>query len=257
MVMIIERNSELLVEFKKNIPSPTDIARSAIDTGLSGNKGKPDFIKKNFSHLVEQLQVDAYNIYLVAQKKAWKKAIARFCASNLDKNAKLDEVVAFLQERLKDFDGFFLSVSQSRRSRAGSTFEDIMHELFKRLDYPFDEQQIINGKPDFLMPGRAYYDKNAPECIIFTAKRTLRERWRQIVIEGTKSRGFFLATIDEDVSESGLDQMKNNKIYLVVPSRLKGKIPHYTEAPNVISFEDFFEDYLDPAMRRWKKAGII
>ena len=169
----------------------------------------------------------------------------------------VEGVITFLEGRLDDFDEFFLSVSQSRRSRAGSTFEDIIKELFKRLDYPFDEQQIINGKPDFLMPGRAYYDRNAPDCIIFTVKRTLRERWRQIVTEGTRGRGFFLATIDEKVSENGLEDMKNNRIYLVMPAALKSKVAHYKKAENVIAFEDFFEDYLDPAMKRWKKAGIV
>lgn len=249
--------SELLTEFKKGMPSPTDVAQSAIEKGLSGSKGKPEFIKKNFSQLVEQVQIDAYNIYLSAQEKAWIKAIEYYCHANLNKDAMGGEVISFLQGKLKVFDAFFLSVSQSRRSRAGSTFEDIMKELFKRLEYPFAEQQIINGKPDFLMPSREYYDKYAAECIIFTAKRTLRERWRQIVTEGAKGRGFFLATIDKKVSSNGLEDMKNNRIYLVVPKDLKNNIKHYTDAPNVISFEDFFEDHLDPAMKRWKKAGVI
>jgi hypothetical protein len=107
------------------------------------------------------------------------------------------------------------------------------------------------------MPSRAYYDKNAPDCIIFTVKRTLRERWRQIVTEGTRGLGFFLATIDDAVSENNLEEMKKNRIYLVVPASLKSKITHYKDAVNVISFEDFFDDYLDPAMKRWKKAGVV
>lgn len=252
-----KENSELLKEFKKNIPSPSEIAKTAIDEGLSGKSGNPEFIKTNFSKLVEGLQVGAYNTYLSGQKKAWAQAIRHYCKTHLKEDSKLEEVISFLEGSLGDFDAFFLSVSQSRRTRAGSTFEDIIKELFKRLDYPFDEQAVINGKPDFLMPSKAYYEKNAPECIIFTAKRTLRERWRQIVTEGTRGRGFFLATIDEDISANGLEEMKANRIYLVVPSSLKTGNPHYNSAGNVISFEDFFEDHLDPAIKRWKKAGVI
>jgi hypothetical protein len=239
------------------MPSPDEIAKAAIDNGLGGRKGGAENVKKNFSRLVESLEGAAYQLYLSAQKEAWKKAVRRYYEANLKKTTSLDEMVAFLAGRFEDFDDFFMSVSQSRKARAGSTFEDIIKELFRRLDYPFDEQQIINGKPDFLMPGRAYYDKNAPDCIIFTAKRTLRERWRQIVTEGTRGLGFFLATIDENVTENNLDEMKKNRIYLVVPASLKTKITHYKNAVNVISFEDFFEDYLDPAMKRWKKAGVI
>jgi hypothetical protein len=249
--------SELLDEFKRNMPSPDEVAKTAIDRGLAGKKGGPDYIKKNFSRLVEELEGAAYRVYLSAQKEAWKKGARRYCEVNLKKNAKPEEIADFMAEHFEDFDEFFMSVFQSRKARAGSAFEDIIKELVRRLDYPFDEQQIINGKPDFLMPSRAYYDKNAPDCIIFTVKRTLRERWRQIVTEGTRGLGFFLATIDDAVSENNLEEMKKNRIYLVVPASLKSKITHYKDAVNVISFEDFFDDYLDPAMKRWKKAGVV
>lgn len=253
----MDESSHLAAEFMRNIPPPKEIVASAIAKGLAGQNGDKKFIKKNFSLLVGKLESDAYKTYLTAQKTAWKKSIRFYFGQNLKATATSAEAIEYIGSRFDDFDTFFLSVSQSRKSRAGSTFEDIIRELFKRLDYPFDEQQIINGKPDFLMPGRAYYDQNAMECIVFTAKRTLRERWRQIVTEGTKGLGFFLATIDVDVSENNLDEMKKNKIYLVVPAQLKTRIEHYKNAGNVISFEDFFEGYLDPAMKRWKKAGVI
>jgi hypothetical protein len=98
---------------------------------------------------------------------------------------------------------------------------------------------------------------NAQDAIIFTAKRTLRERWRQIVTEGAKELGFFLATIDEKVSEAQIREMKAERIHMVVPSRLKKSVPQYTEAANVITFEDFLEDHLDPKMTKWKKHGDI
>lgn len=250
-------NNRLTEEFRKTISTPDEIAKAAIARGLAGRKGSEKYIKNNFSSLVEKLQIAAYRIYQAEEQVAWKKSIKAYVEAGLGKSTNLDGIVAFFQNRFKDFDSFFLSITQSRRSRAGSTFEDIIRSLFKKLNYPFAEQQVINGKPDFLMPNRAYYDVNPLECIVFTAKRTLRERWKQIVTEGIKARGFYLATIDEDVSENGLEQMMRNKIFLVVPLRLKNKIPHYTKAPNVITYEDFFEDYLDPAMKRWKKAGVI
>ena len=91
------------------------------------------------------------------------------------------------------------------------------------------------------------------DCIIFTAKRTLRERWRQIVTEGTKAYGFFLTTLDNDITKSQLDEMKNNKIYIVLPREIVASVPAYQSQANVISYEDFFEDYLDPAVKRWDR----
>jgi hypothetical protein len=93
--------------------------------------------------------------------------------------------------------------------------------------------------------------------IIFTVKRSLRERWRQIVTEGAKGLGFYLATIDPAVSAVDLKAMQKQKIFLVVPAKFKKDIAHYATAKNVITFEDFFLSYLDPAMARWKRSGIL
>ncbi|HUV68010.1 MAG TPA: type II restriction endonuclease, partial [Terracidiphilus sp.] len=154
-------------------------------------------------------------------------------------------------------DKFFLSRTQSRRSRAGSAFEVVLEELFKRLQYPFQSQPAIDGNPDFVFPSVSLYQKNAQDAIVFTAKRTLRERWRQIVTEGAKGLGFFLATIDEKVSEGQVGEMKGERIYLVVPAKLKEGVRQYAAAENVITFEDFLEDHLDPKMTKWKRHGVI
>jgi hypothetical protein len=135
------------------------------------------------------------------------------------------------------------------------SFESIHNALFKSLSYPFDEQIVINGKPDFLMPSAAHYRVNPMDCVIFTSKRTLRERWRQIVTEGTRGLGFYLATIDDAVTSVQLQEMLRHRIYIVCPERLKNK--QYLEAVNVISFRQFFEDHLDPTMTRWRKNGVI
>lgn len=107
------------------------------------------------------------------------------------------------------------------------------------------------------MPGRKHYDTNPMDCIIFTVKTTVRERWRQIVTEGTSGLGFFLATVDKSISENQLAEMLRNRIYIVVSLDLKKSVAHYNTAADVISFEQFFRDQLDPAVKRWKKAKVI
>ncbi len=195
-------------------------------------------------------------LYLEKEKEYGKKVF-----KILIETIKKDDpaTIEFIEERIGDYfndlDAFFLSLAQSRKSRAGSAFENMIKSLFKSLNYPFDEQQIINGNPDFLLPSRKHYDQQAMDCIIFTAKRTLRERWRQIVTEGTRGLGFFLATIDHKVSRSQLEEMNRHRIYLVCPTKIRNEF--YKDARNVINFSQFFEDHLDPAMKRWKKNGVI
>jgi hypothetical protein len=107
------------------------------------------------------------------------------------------------------------------------------------------------------MPSEEHFHRHAADCIIFTAKRTLRERWRQIVTEGSKSARFFLATMDTKKTEAELSAMRERNISLVISGKLLSAIRHYENAPNVISFEDFFEDHLDPAVLRWRKQRVI
>lgn len=242
---------------KENIPSPIGVIEEAIRLKIAPPHDGTDYIKANFSRLVEELQIDAYNLYLKAEEEEGIKAIRKRLEEKTSTEPTVAEVMETASGMFKELNSFFLSLTQSRRTRAGKAFEVILNTLFKRLEYPFAEQQIINGKPDFLMPNREYYDRNAMDCIIFTAKRTLRERWRQIVTEGTRGLGFYLATIDEKVSRVQLDEMKSHRIYLVIPAAIILNIPYYEAADNVLTFEDFFTYHLDPAVSRWKARNII
>ena len=154
-------------------------------------------------------------------------------------------------------DRFFLGLTQGRRARAGGAFEYLIKELFVQLRYPFSSQPIINGQPDFILPSVEHFRLHAADCIIFTVKRSLRERWRQIVTEGTRGLGFYLATIDEEIGANDLAEMNRSRITLVVPTRIKALLADYKKAPNLITFEHFFRFHLDPAMKRWRAARII
>lgn len=214
-------------------------------------------IKTHFDSLLDETQLEIYSVYLNYERKYGEKVFNVFINHliNTKELTSLSEAGKVLGKYFKVFDSFFLSIAQSRKARAGKSFETIHNALFKKLDYPFDEQKVINGKPDFLMPSFKHFKNNPIDCIIFTAKRTLRERWRQIVTEGTRGLGFYLATIDEEISSNQLMEAHNNRIYIVCPERIKKKF--YTDKINVLSFTQFFKDHLDPAMKRWKRNNVI
>jgi len=217
--------------FKLDMLTPTEVIEEAISRKVVAPYDSADYLKDNFSRLVEELQVDAYKIYLEAEQREGIKAIREKLQERISTVSSANDVIEEAAKMFSELDKFFLSLTQSRRPRAGMAFEVILKTLFKNMGYPFDEQQVINGKPDFLMPSRDYYERNAMDCIIFTAKRTLRERWRQIVTEGTRGLGFYCA--------------------------IKSRMPHYCEADNVISFEEFFKYHLDPAVVRWGASKVI
>jgi len=239
----------------KFVLSPKEVAIQGVSVTI---KGKDEaYIKTHFSELVTESQKKAYEIYLQSEKESWMKALPVYLQSAIKPDPDGKEVIEFLVNNFDEFDSYFLSLIQSRKPRAGSAFQYTLKELFKKLNYPFKEEASVEGKPDFLLPGEKHYKENAPDCIIFTIKTTTRERWKQILIEGRKGLGQFLGTMDNGISENILKDMLANRINVVVPKNLKIDNEKYEKATNVLSFEDFFTDYLDPAVDRWKRRGII
>ncbi len=255
--MLSPSKPETLFElFRGFVLTPEEISNRAIGEVI-GSKSGDDFIKANFSRLVDQIEAKAYEVYLVSQREAWLKAIEIYALRLTSSTITRNEFVSWLANGFEDLDDFFLSLTNSRRTRAGSTFERSITTLFGRLAYPFSKQPVINGQPDFVLPSEEHFRRNPVDCIIFTAKRTVRERWRQIVTEGTRGLGFYLASIDRKVTKASLEEMGRNRIFLVVPANAKKDVSDYARSQTVLDFETFFSDYLDPAVSRWKKSHVV
>jgi hypothetical protein len=243
-------------EFNRRIATGAVIVSNATQEMIGGHRGDAEWIKDNFSTLVEGIQQRAYEIYLASEYAAGGSALRKVFAQIADRD-DADAVLTALEENFVALDRFFLGLAQGRRPRAGAAFELVIKDLFTELGNPFTARPQIDGRPDFVLPSVEHYRLHPLDCVIFTVKRTLRERWRQIVTEGTRALGFYLATIDENVSAGDLKDMVRSKIYLVVPKRIRAAVPAYAGAASVLDSETFFEHHLDPAMRRWTSAGLV
>ena len=248
---------EILADLKRHfdVPGGREICTDAMHQVLAGRAGDQEWIKSNFSRLVNDIQIAAYDRYLALEGPAAGYAVRKAFDPLLPDDATANDLFSAIERNFWVLDKFFLGLTQGRRPRAGKAFEHIIKVLFDMLGYPYTPQPIINGQPDFLLPSVEHYRRNAMDCIIFTAKRTLRERWRQITTEGTKGSMFFLATIDEKVAARDLPDMMLHRIYLVMPESIRAA--SYASEANVISFETFFAQHLDPAIQRWRANGVI
>ena len=239
----------------KQIPSAVEVTRQAIQEALGSPPYDVVFIKDNFSDLVHDLQTRAYGLYLEAERRACGPILAEYVATNAASRSDQSLLGSF-SESFFVLDRFCLSLTQSRRTRAGTAFETVVTTLFEALGYPYTAQPELSGsKPDFVLPSVVHYGAFATDCLIFTCKRTLRERWRQVVTEGLTGQAFYLATIDEGLSKAELDRMKSRNVLVVVPASIK--LQRYSMALNVIDFESFFDHHLDPAVNRWSANGVI
>ena len=124
------------------------------------------------------------------------------------------------------------SVLNRRKSRAGKSFENQLKAIFDGNNLHYDSQAVTeaNKKPDFIFPSsNAYHDLNysADKLIVLGAKTTCKDRWRQILNEADRVRGKkkYLCTLQQGISIQQLQEMKSEKVVLIVPRPYIEKYP--------------------------------
>ena len=143
-------------------------------------------------------------------------------------------------------DGLFLSAAQTRKSRAGRSFEQHVQRLLVDGRVRHQAQAVFGGRrPDFVLPDVATLNRAQDrDTLILSLKTTLRERWKQLGLERPHAP-VFLATVDDRVSSDAIADMARNGIVLVVPESLKAsKEAVYEKQDEVITFRDFFHDQI-------------
>lgn len=228
------------------MPTPTNLGQIAREILEKTEKLTSEKVKENFDSLLEEVLEIEYICFLEYEKIVNSRKVVEILGRN-PINEKL------IENKFSELYRVFLGMSQSRKSRAGKSFEGHVTFLFEKLGYPSDAQPIVNGKPDFIMPSKEVYLKQPLSCIVFTVKRTLRERWKQVTTEATKGYRFYLGTIDTGISDNQIKEAAKFKIFIIVPERLKFDNPVYAGNYNVISFREFISDHIEPELKKWKR----
>ena len=117
------------------------------------------------------------------------------------------------------------SALQRRRSRAGKALENHLDYLFTELGikHTWEGETEDGNKPDFIFPSiESYHDANFKQDNLFmlAAKRTCKDRWRQILNEAGRIRNKHLLTIEPRISEKQTAQMQAANVQLVIPHGL-------------------------------------
>jgi len=124
-----------------------------------------------------------------------------------------------------DVDGFVaysLSVQNRRKSRVGHALENHLEFIFKSKRIRYARQAVTENKakPDFLFPGRAEYldlTFSVDLLSVLGVKSTCKDRWRQVLSEAKRIPDKHLFTLEPGISENQTDEMKSNRVQLVVP----------------------------------------
>lgn len=127
-----------------------------------------------------------------------------------------------------DVDNFFkfsLSAQNRRKARAGKALENHVEQLLIDHKIRYDRNKITenNSKPDFIFPGIVEYHDCSYDASLLTmlgVKSTCKDRWRQVLTEAGRIKEKHLLTLEAAISENQTEEMKFNKLHLVVPRSL-------------------------------------
>lgn len=234
---------------KQALPSPETLAGQAQSKWLDENSFGdmcPFSISQPGDAVMRISRDIEYSIYKRAELRFRAAQVARILLHGGG------DPVSNLVRAFSELDSIFLSAAQTRKSRAGLSFEHHVARLFKDGRIRYEAQAVFGGRrPDFVLPGVQELNLKG-DAVIVSLKTTLRERWKQLALE--KPLGaIFLATVDDRVSGEAIDEMDRNSITLVVPESLKtAKESAYDSYGNVITFRQFFDDEV-----RLKRPSLI
>lgn len=157
------------------------------------------------------------------------------------------------------------SVTQSRRSRAGTAFEIIIQQLMIKFGYQYQDQQALGanlfkqkglGKiVDGILPNIESYEQKRQKCLVVTMKTTLRERWQEVVeeLQRTNVPSIHLLTLDHEISANLLHTLESHNITLVVYKDIQEKHSNHN---NIMSFENFFNVEIPHVLRYWGYENV-
>ncbi|MBC8526762.1 MAG: hypothetical protein ISS28_03430 [Candidatus Cloacimonetes bacterium] len=242
-------------EFQKAIrqnfmPSGKQLAEFAQEKLIIKN------VEKNFNSYLRELLNNEFDLYKEYEKKctikifeeAFQRKLFKFPKDNSQKS-----FLGFFDQYYDDFWKVFLGISQSRKTRAGGSFENHLRFLFSKINYPYDMQTTLNGRVDYLFPSEEVFSKNRTVCLIISVKRTLRERWRQVIgeLSSINAGKIYIATQEENIAKAKIHEMKKHNINLVVFDEEKEK--NFLSEHNVIGFTELITVHLPAQKILWEK----
>ena len=146
----------------------------------------------------------------------------------LEKHLLGEKLRGLTQAGIEDTEPFIQlmqSALQRRKSRAGSALENHLEQVFKDQGVTYTRTGVTENKlkPDFIFPSiQNYHDVAFPQTrlTMLASKSTCKDRWRQILNEAARIPDKHLLTLEPSISENQTDEMKTERVQLVIPQSL-------------------------------------
>lgn len=240
-------------------PSAAIISETLSELGISATSHSPDRVQAEFDSLLEQVYHHSLKVLEKYEDRAYADAamgeLVRIHRSDILKHviplkhAENDEdFMAALQSLLQGcylpLRQLFKSIGNSRSSRGGKDFELQLAALLDLLHIPYDHLSEPHHI-DFMIPSESQFRADRRRAILLSVKRTLRERWKQVVddLQQTNSPHVYLVTADRQISIETAKGIGERNIYLVVWDDIKARKFH--DNRTVFGFTEFAGELVD------------
>lgn len=224
-------------------------------------KDECDFHNKIISHLVESRDVPKNLLTKLISNKFFENE-TNWADTNL-LSQKITSLVGDFSGRIMPYFYYLsLSTTNSRRTRAGKTLENIVERLMSITNYPFENQASLGTAfftrnnlsklVDLVIPGKEAFNKNRGQCIFLSMKTTLRERWQEVVEELNRTNipQIYLLTLDETITSNVINTLSQHNVILVIYD--KEKETKFTNFDNVKGMTQFFFHEIPHYLSYWK-----
>ena len=215
---------------KTGIPGTSEIIREAMEQIRrdSPEMLEPSFVRSRFSDALEKVFSVTYETYKRYEKGAIdsfaEEAFLSGWSSSVDREEALEMFRTAVTEAIK----MEKSLSQSRSSRAGSSFETIVQELLHIIGIP--NERVTRGdkraglnRIDLVIPDRETAAASPDRTHFLALKTSLRDRWRRRLFLHNQGQIIHLLTIlqNEVLSNKVAQNIVEHGIFLYVPDRVK------------------------------------
>ncbi|MEM4273325.1 MAG: type II restriction endonuclease [Candidatus Caldarchaeum sp.] len=245
-------------EALKTIPDVEKILDEAVEA-LGIDKMPTAEVEKNFERLLVELESTASKIYVKHEEKAFEKLVEQWLAYRREWVTKtLSErgeaaVKDIALELVKPVRMMEFRAGQMRKARGGKTFELAVEKLLKCAGVPCQkpdkDTRTALKRIDLVSPDADTAKQTPDKAIFISVKRTLRERWKQVVPEQMKSARIYLVTINGELTGEKAEEIRQHGIVVYVRDSLKN-MQHLKEKTWVRSLSELPKDIKNSVPRR-------
>lgn len=230
---------------KTGIPGTSEIIRESMEQIRrdSPEMLEPGFVRSRFSDALEKVFSVTYETYKRYEENAINSFAEETFLSGWSSSLGREEVLEMFRTAVREAIKMEKSLSQSRSSRAGSSFETIVQELLSVIG--IQSERVTRGdkraglnRIDLVIPDRETAVAAPDRAHFLSLKTSLRERWREVVEEQTQGQRTHLLTIlqNEVLSNRVAQSIVEHGIFLYVPDRVKDD--RFADEPRIRKLSD-------------------